>query len=251
MLHGGLGNQLFQYFVAQAEAVGRQSLELRVIPDVLVRYRTARNLEIMNLIDTSAAEPRVLLLPVDLLALVRLPKIAKKLTGKESMMRMPGYGTLLDGYFQELRFFQRYDAVQLGIVLSDWRKMLAAQGLLQPSELPQITHVRLGDYFKSRSDARQFAYERIAGLRGATDLVTDQEDLVAEVLTEISLPFEVRLRPTATLSAWEFFQLLSTYKQVVTNGSSLAFWSAVLSGADFSTSNLEHMKIWKYLRSIQ
>ncbi|HXF93575.1 MAG TPA: hypothetical protein VNK46_12515 [Nitrospiraceae bacterium] len=246
-----MGNQLFQYFIAQAEAASRRSIKLFLIPYALTRYSTVRSLEIMNLIDTASSAPRVLVQPADLLARLRLPKIAKKLTGKEWIMCLPGYGTLLDGYFQEFRFFQSYDAAQLSMVLSDWRKMLAAQGLLRFSELPQITHVRLGDFFKSRPEAWQFAHERIATLDGSTDLITDQEDIVAEVLTQISLPFEVQLRRTIGFSPWKIFQLLTRYKRIVTNGSSLAFWAAVLARADFSTSNLEHMKIWKYLVSVQ
>jgi hypothetical protein len=45
----------------------------------------------------------------------------------------------------------------------------------------------------------------------------------------------------------EVFALFSTYECIETNGSSLAFWAAVLTQSQFRSSNEEHVNVWKYL----
>jgi hypothetical protein len=39
------------------------------------------------------------------------------------------------------------------------------------------------------------------------------------------------------------------YRRVDTNGSSLAFWAATLANADFTSTNPEHVKIWRLLNA--
>jgi hypothetical protein len=247
VLHGGLGNQLFQFFIATALAIDSKASVLKVIPGLLGQYDTSRGLEIQNLINEANTPPQFFLSKLDLLTRCRFPKIAKRIFAWESVFRIPGYGVLLDGYFQELRFFKQYNFDQLASILKCWRSTLAKQGLLLPPQRSKVMHIRLGDFFKSPTAARQFVRDRLIQSSGATDLVTDQEDLVAEVLAKLQLSVDVKLRVTAGTSAWNLFAILSSYKNIETNGSSLALWAAVLSPAEFQSSNLGHMEIWRFL----
>jgi hypothetical protein len=47
------------------------------------------------------------------------------------------------------------------------------------------------------------------------------------------------------MNAWDLMRLFSRYGLIETNGSSLAFWAAILSGAQFKSSNRDHMALWR------
>lgn len=247
VLHGGLGNQLFQYFIASMEAASVSASELRVITDFIAQYEGSRALEIENLINAVGFFPRVILMSSDILLRARLPKIVNRLVGRELIMRIPIYGTVLDGYFQELRFFRAYPTELLNSSLTTWRNILSEQGHLQPKQRRSVMHIRLTDFFKSSLDAKGFVKQKLAQLSEATDLVTDQEEIVMDALATFSFPFDVRLQRTSTFTAWEVFALFSTYECIETNGSSLAFWAAVLAQTQFRSSNAKHVSIWQYI----
>ena len=243
-LHGGLGNQLFQLIRGIAETRRLGSSELRLYPDLLSRYARQQVIEVSNLLELHRPI-RVLLCPIDRLASLRLPKIAARLSRKERAIRIPGYGTLLDGYFQTLEQYQDLDCGQLRSTLDRWRQFLVAEGILGSQNLPAVTHIRLGDFFRDKSTAWQFARYQLRRIARETALVTDDEETVGDLLRRWQLPFSVSLRSTRGLSAWKLLSILSQYKMIQTNGSTLAFWAAVLSRAHFESSNLEHVALWR------
>jgi hypothetical protein len=79
--------------------------------------------------------------------------------------------------------------------------------------------------------------------------MTDQEDLVQLALAHRPGRAAVRIVSTQGMSAWQVFHLFSMYRRVDTNGSSLAFWAATLANADFTSTNPEHVKIWRLLNA--
>ena len=114
----------------------------------------------------------------------------------------------------------------------------------------QLLHIRLSDFFRSNDEARNFVREKLLQLTKETDLVTDQEALVQEELSQLSLPFNVKLLNTKNMTAWKLFSVMSEYEFIETNGSSLAVWAAILSNSEFKTSNLEHQYIHSFMLNL-
>jgi len=246
VLHGGLGNQVFQYFHTCALAAQSGNTEIRLITDFLARYSSPRNIELLPLIESRLSD-RLRLSNTDSLLRMRIPKVLKRVTGQELVVSIPSYGVIVDGYFQELKHFKNFPADVLAAELNLWRRMLTERLSLHTPGRGRITHIRLGDFFNDREAARSFATRQLSAISGPTDLVTDQEDVLADELGKLNLPHPVNLLPSASMSAWDLMALLCRYEFISTNGSTLAFWAAVLRGAKFQSSNLEHMGIWQLL----
>ena len=246
LLHGGLGNQLFQYF-AGCLAAGRFALPtICLITEKLKNYKTSRAFELQVLLK-NAILPFTVVENADIIAQMRIPKIICKFTKREFLFSFPGYGLIIDGYFQSLSHYQKYNNTEAGKVLEVWRHELLSANLLKPVVRQNVTHVRLGDFFRSSKDARVFAQKCLLDLKTDTDLVTDQEGLIEEELTKLTLPFKIKVIPTEGLTAWELISLFSEYRTIQSNGSSLALWAAIFSKACFETTNINHKALWSFL----
>lgn len=246
VLHGGLGNQLFQLFVAQLEVRRAGVAQLHLYDDKLAQYSSARDLEL---------EP-LLRLPLnahvrhsDTLARWRLPKLLWKLSGRERVWYVPGYGVLVDGYFQNPKLLSGYAAMDRDAVLAAWRDALRLRQLAARATRERVTHFRLGDFFATQDSALEAAKDRLDCLGEDTDVITDQEELVQSALARNPGKSNVRVVTTRGMSAWRVLHEFSKYRLVDTNGSSLAFWAATLSGAQFTSSNAEHAAAWRLLAS--
>lgn len=246
VLHGGLGNQLFQYFFARIRISRSHSNTIRLVTDLLVRYNSPRNIELLPLIESCPSDG-LSLSNADTLLRMRIPKIVKRIIGWELVVPIPGYGLIVDGYFQELKYFNNCPVGVLSSELNLWRRTLTELLTLNTPAKGRITHIRLGDFFCDREVARSFAAQQLSAISGPTDLVTDQEDVIADELAKMDLTHPVRLLPSADLSAWELMALMCRYESISTNGSTLAFWAAVIRGARFHSTNREHVAIWRLL----
>lgn len=244
VLHGGLGNQLFQLFVAQLEARCTQIARLHLYDDKLARYSSARDVELGPLLGTP---PIAQVGRSDGLARLRLPKLLCKLSRRERVWRIPGYGVLVDGYFQDPKLLAGYAAADRDAVLAAWRDSLGPGQLAAQATEARVTHFRLGDFFSSHEAALQAAKERLDRVDGNTDVMTDQEELVRSVLAQHPAKPGIRIVTTQGMSAWQVLHEFSKYRSVDTNGSSLAFWAATLSNAKFTSTNADHVNAWRML----
>jgi hypothetical protein len=213
----------------------------------LSRYSSPRTLEIANLIDDEPGSLPVHVCPIDPVASLRIPKIASKLIAADVVLRIPCSGTLLDGYYQEPRYFKEFDATLLADTLSRWRAKLKHQGRLAERDLDAVVHLRLRDFFGTQEAKKHFVRDSLSSLGHKADIVTDDEDIVADVLRHAGSPASLHLAPTRGMTAWHVLRILTRYSRIRTNGSSLAFWAAVLGCIEFESSNGAHVELWRYL----
>jgi hypothetical protein len=246
VLHGGLGNQLFQYFHTCVLAAQSENAEIRLITDFLARYSSPRNIELLPLIELRLSD-RLGLSNTGSLLRMRIPKVLKRVTGRELVVSIPGYGVIVDGYFQEIQHYKNCPAEVLAEELAVCRRTLTKRLSLDTPGKGRITHIRLGDFFDDRGAARSFASRQLLAITGPTDLVTDQEDVMADELAKLDLAHPVRLLPSADMPAWDLMALMCRYEVISTNGSTLAFWAAVIRGAELHSANQEHVAIWRLL----
>ncbi len=246
VLHGGLGNQLFQYFHTCTLAAQCGNTEIRLITDFLVRYSSTRNIELLPLIESRLSDG-LRLCKTDSLLSMRIPKVLKRVIGRELVVSIPGYGVIVDGYFQEIQHYKNCPADVLAAELALCRSSLTKRLSLNTLGGGRITHIRLGDFFNDQEAARLFASRQLSAISCPTDLVTDQEDVLAEELAKLDLAHPVRLLSSVDMSAWDLMALMCRYETISTNGSTLAFWAAVIRGSRLLSTNQEHVAIWRHL----
>lgn len=245
VLHGGLGNQLFQYFKAALYANDTDGA-LVVTADLLGRYKAAHTLELLPLLKLEMENGRPSIAPVNRLCQLRLPKIIARLFGKEVVVVFPFFGAVVDGYFQTPLDYVMHQRVAWQTLLQRWRLALDLSDV-SATRLKKITHIRLSDFFHSEKEALLHAEAQLRSLKEETDIVTDQEELVSAAIKSVALPFTVRLVPSRGFTGWEVFRLFARYDRISTNGSTLAFWAAVLARVEFTSTNKDHEELWHLL----
>lgn len=244
VLHGGLGNQLFQLFYATNLAMRRPGTPVHLHSELLQRYVTARDFELNCLVQQN---PLVSIRPIGRLCRLRLPKLAYRLTKQEREWNVPGFGLLVDGYFQTRQHYERFNRQQLLAVVDAWRSSLGLDTTAKP-EGRQLVHIRLGDFFQSDHEAMQYLAERFRQLDPDTDVMSNQEDLVSRAIEALGRSGRTRVITTRELDSWALLRRMASYPKIQTNGSTLAFWAAWLSAAALQTTDHSHQMTFHYLR---
>jgi hypothetical protein len=246
VLHGGLGNQLFQYFKARVVSANGEPRRIALYRDLLARYTTARDFELETLLHAEAL-PFVTVRQIDRLSRLRIPKLLYRLTRREWIPALPGFGAVLDGYFQFDRSFAVHDDRAMQQVLEAWRAALGGAGRLPKQARERLMHIRLGDFFESPAATRAYAAQRIAAVPDDCDVVTDQEALLDHVIQAEGRRGSLRVIGSSSWDAWNLLGWMAGYRSVTTNGSTLAFWAAALGGATLISTNQAHERLFARL----
>jgi len=244
VLHGGLGNQLFQYLLAKVLIVKHPQYEIKMIDDFLSKYNVVRNFELSNILNGCEGQ----FCSADWLIRLRLPKIIGRLsrTG-ESIIRIPCYGYIVDGYYQSVDSYLTFSDGSIASAIESIRAAVKKRNILTKPFKSKVRHLRLTDFFKSDQDARVYVRKCLTEVVSDLDFVTDQEDLMLDELKHFKSHFKVNLIPTSHMQAWDLVTLMSSYKQIITNGSTLPLWTAILAKTELITSNKNHLALWSKL----
>lgn len=244
VLHGGLGNQLFQLFYAKNLAMRRPGTPVHLHSELLQRYETARDFELNCLVQQNRL---VSIQPIGRLCRLRLPKLAYRLTKQEREWNIPGVGLLVDGYFQTRQHYERFNRPQLLAVIDAWRSRLGLDVTPKP-EGRQLVHIRLGDFFQSDHEAMQYVAQRLQQLDPDIDVMSNQENLVSRAIEALGRSGRTRVIITRELDSWSLLRRMASYPKIQTNGSTLAFWAACLSAAALQTTDHSHQMTFRHLR---
>ena len=226
VMHGGLGNQFFQYFKFSLICQRNNSNILYIHEEFLQKYNTPRYCEILNFIMLNEGKNFLISNPC-LITNLRIPKVIYKIFNKEYVLRIPFFGCILDGYFQKPSNFLIGDKDLINATLTKWIKILSNTGLISKKDHDSVCHLRLGDFFDNPSSALLYARERLESFREVIHIATDEEAIVANAIKLTANPKNYVLLPTSTLDSWGVFSLLTKYRVIHTNGSTLAFWASI------------------------
>lgn len=218
--HGGLGNQLFQVLYGRlfADTFGIDLLELH---DARYEHCFPRS--------TSLRRPK--LLPARherVLSSLRLPKVLHRfLRRREDALWLFG-AVYLDGYFQETDAYAIFESKAIARHL----RALAAEISIQPAHIDQcLVHLRVGDFFRSRSAARDHVAQRLYSVSPNSLIVTNDEDLLTEPsIAALLAAKNCNLVSTAGFRAEEVLRLMAAYRRLDANDSTLVFWASVFAG---------------------
>ncbi len=247
VLHGGLGNQLFQLFKACLLADERPRRRIHLHVDRLSGYSTARGFELQHFVERDAPDAPVVT-PIDVLCRLRVPKLIDRITGHQPIIRSPNGASIVDGYFQSVAQYRHHEPRLMQARLLEWRNWLRAIELITVPQRSQLVHIRLGDFHASRQHAREFAIKRLAMAEAGADVISDDESLIEEAIALLKRRHGLRILPTANMDAWSVLKFMSGYESINTNGSTLAFWAAILAGATLQSTEDGHMAVFSLLR---
>lgn len=235
--HGGLGNQIFQILHAQCTvSKSDECNEMVVIHDANYYHK----FEISSCFKKYEGGSKW----NKFVSRLRIPKVLERLgLKKNGMIRVFG-DTYLDGYFQDKQFFDKYDPRDFKKNIEELRTDLNIHGNL--AQKPAVLHLRLGDFFRTKLEELQYAEKRIREMDGEIDVITNNQPVIEEIcLLDKSLGSKIRLVNTKDYDAELVLKTFGQYKLINTNGSTLAFWAAVLCESDLRTEDTEQREIWR------
>lgn len=222
--HGGLGNQIFQILYARllASSLGADMLDVHD-SNYPHGFKRSPIFPQSRYIDAFAK----------VVSFVRIPKMLNRLGFSEGPVKILSL-TVLDGYFQHKRYYERFPAREIEKNLERLRAELS----IGACEGGTLAHLRLGDFFSSDLEKYQFAESFVSKLPRNVNLISNDEALlkkknIAELLTQR----DAIILNTEGLTAEEVLRKMSIYRHIISNDSTLAFWAATLSGADLTVSD--------------
>ncbi len=248
VLHGGLGNQLFQIFKSIMCSSEPDKYSINLYSNLLKNYSTAREIEVLNFIGVGEKIDFKLKNAADILLDLRIPKVLQQIFRKEIVIKIPWYGVVVDGYFQACRYYDEPDE-KLVLAISSIRNVMIDEELpVRKSKF--LNHIRLGDFFSDDAACSKYIKNRLELVSSAADIVTNDETLLYSTMDCLGVTSKYNVIETADYSAYEVFKAMLGYELIITNGSTLAFWAAILSGAELRTSDANHQALFDKLSSI-
>ena len=218
--HGGLGNQLFQILFGRlfAEQVGAILVEVH---DFHYHHAFPRSTLLACGVHPSPYQA--------LISAMRLPKILERVFRRHEKPLRLGLNYYLDAYFQRAGHFTFFPPARVGYHL----RHLAGELVIAPATCDTVlVHLRLNDFFASRSEARSHAVARLRKIPQNAHVMTNDEQLLCEPALRAALDAQgAHLVSTQGMNSERVLRTMAQYRHIDANDSTLAFWASVLAGS--------------------
>lgn len=236
--HGGLGNQLFQICAGLSIAF-KEEARLSVWHDTRYKhgFELSPELEGFGRIEGSRRA----------LCKLRLPKVANRFFRWESEYFKLGPYFLLDGYFQNLEF---YDAIP-SVCVRQSLEFLSERFVEKNSSISKekLLHIRVPDFLIGVK-ATEFVENALAPYKNEKiSVISNSDELVMEVSKNQEL--KVSIIGTEGESASSVLKTMMGYQQIVGTTSTLAFWASILGKTDLNLSSHRSGDIHSYFKSLR
>ena len=247
LLAGGFGNQLFQYYAGRLLAKHYEadfSINVFGFPNYVISGGPQ---------DRSFQLPSLTNLPIE--EVTKNPfsyykcKLSKRIPITRKMFGIvtdenysePHYSTklLLNGYFQFANaIWEKRSQIAQEIQFEYFSKSTN----LMLANIPSIDqsiciHLRLGDYLKLsdfKVASKDYLENCLVSIQSLSTelpvfLITDSENVVTELYSEIIDKFQIKILQTSQIPPWEIIHVLKLFKYLVLSKSSLSWWAGFLS----------------------
>lgn len=245
ILHGGLGNQLFQLFYAELLAKLLDDRRLTLVTSCLGSYAVGRDMELEPFLSNAEVTVAVTR-QITALERLRLPKLVRRVAGLEVVLRLGSGRMLVDGYFQAPQAYARFGAAPVAAQLAQWNLLLSRQERIVAPLREHLTHVRLTDFVTAGQDPEVLAAPIVERVPENGYMITDDERTIGALIARRPEAGRPTLISTVGMSSWAVLKTMSEFREIDTNGSSLACWAASLTGARLSSTNPDHVAFAQY-----
>jgi len=225
--HGGLGNQIFQIFYALNLST---KLDANLLLNHISYYKHKLPLEVpITKLDIGKPSNFDLILMHG-----RIGKIMEKTKFSPGNIKLLNK-IFLDGYFQDSVNYRCFETQSLNDCLEKLRITFKISPCFVGCDL---LHIRLGDFFKTEQEKLEQAKKSLSKACNGQHIITNDENII--LLPEnksIIQKKNLKLIKTSNLSGYQLLKLFSTYRKITSNGSTLALWAALFSGAKLEIHN--------------
>jgi len=235
--HGGLGNQIFQVFYALV----RHGDNLILVHD----SRYPHGFRLSNYFESHFAGP--ITISEMFICRLRIVKLIEKLSSLSPEIKL-GNTYILDGYFQKVDFYEQFSSNKLSLGLNKLKNILHINGELKKNVL---CHIRLTDFYRTDAERIQAARKRLLVLQDETDFISSDDKLIFndDICQSIIRDKNLIHLNTSGFSAEKVFRLMSEYKTIESNNSTLAFWASVLNNSDLIVNDMNLKKLFFLLKN--
>jgi len=237
--HGGLGNQLFQVFYARClqKKYGIEKLYLIHDDNYEHGFQLSESLKIYQ------NAPAILNC---IISKARIPKILERLKLNFSNCFRWKNTMYLDGYFQALKFYNEFEQT---VIQDALRELASVFGIEQKAgRLGNLYHIRLRDFFRTPEEETKAALSIVSKIGTEGVIVTNNEPLVRDILREkYGQKHRLNIANTEQMIDVELLSYFSQFSHIMSNGSTFAFWSAVLSSASLEIDNKKLEELYQFL----
>jgi hypothetical protein len=217
--HGGLGNQIFQIFYAIMVRNRLPDSEIIIYHDNRYDHRFelssifADRFQIKSISDAS------------FIVRFRLVKFLEKLKINSGILISKNI-VYLDGYFNNCSALKNFETFEVSLALKELRNII---GTSKKEKEVVLYHLRLGDFFSSEKEKKDFLLTKISSIKVHSHVVTNEESFVEDpLLKKIIISKNLKLISTKNMTDHKVLDIMGEYNLINTNGSTLAFWAAVL-----------------------
>lgn len=230
--HGGLGNQLFQLLYARLYANKYNINKIYFYHNK--NYKRIADYELTFLKDIKPA------LFIDRFLLkIRIPKILERINISKSGKIVFFNRHILDNYFQEKLFYSEFDKReiirQITILKNEFFSIFNENDYQYYNKL-NLYHFRLGDFFSSEFDQINFIKNNLKNIPENTVVISNRDDLF---YINYFHQKNITYLNTSSFSSIQMLFLFTQFQNIISNGSTLAFWGSVLGNSTFQINNIE------------
>jgi len=231
---GGLGNQLFQSHYATL-------LHQRLAVHTVYHFHSTQYARVAPWeLGPMPWLPATLL--VRWILSLRIPQVLFRLGIRHREYIRIGPWIVADGYFMDAFQYEDFQEPQIQAGLDQIRTRIGI-----PKDLVRqgsLLHLRLGDFFDQEIDQRKFLEAALSPSmvkrllldpvngNSPEDVMTNDEPAVLQMMENLGTSSAFLLVQTHGLAAPILLKKVAAYARIRYNGSTLAFWAAVLGGAD-------------------
>lgn len=235
--HGGLGNQIFQVFFGMVCHQGK-----------IILYhddRYANSFQLANCFQSYFTES--VTFSESLICSSRIVKLIEKFSSAVPEVRL-GNRVFLDGYFQKFDFYSQVSDKRFSAGLRQLREILGIKG--EPDR-NMLCHIRLADFFKTDVERSEAANQRLFSLDNNTHFISSDDQLIMndKACQKIINAKNLVHVETAGFSAEDIIRLMSSYRVIESNNSTLAFWAAVLNNSELIVDDVNLQKVFLLLKN--
>jgi hypothetical protein len=226
--HGGLGNQLFQMFFALALSDKVQDKGITVFHHSRYKHRFELS-PIFELYRTESSDI------YSIISSMRMPKLLTKMGLISSGYLHLGTLYVLDDYFQNLEQYTCFTPKNLRSSMKAIKSLFSHEPC---SKKDSLYHMRLKDFFRSEREEGDYLLERIKNIRDGSDIITNNDELFERLVDSAQLDQRnIHLIKTSDAKAEDILRLMTNYRTINSNGSTLAVWAALLSDINLTSSD--------------
>ena len=232
--HGGLGNQLFQVFFGLL--MSGNSTELAIIHNAKYKHKFKLEKEFRSFNTPIFYEK--------LISSIRLAKCLEKLTKGRIAYLYLGNKCYCDGYFQNQDLYNKFNIQEMRVAIQILKKKFQISDECNGRSL---LHLRLRDFFKTSQAKLIYLETTFSSRPEAFDIITDDELVVRNYLSDNNIG-GCTLVSTVGMTGSQILSLMSRYKKICSNNSTLAFWASVFSNAELEISDKKLAEFFKFLK---